>query len=294
MAELVRIAQAETVREATQRLASVFRDLGFDTPEREARAVVLAATGLDAVRVIAEPGIRVAPDAAQRLDAYLDRRLQHEPLSRILGQRDFFGRTFRITRDTLDPRPDSETLIEAALEIATARGWRDRPIRIVDVGTGTGCLLITLLAELPLATGLGIDLSPPALEVARGNAASLGVGERASFQVGRSLEGIGETFDLLVSNPPYIPSAEVATLDPEVRDFDPHLALDGGPDGIEIYREIVARLPHVVPAGAALFEIGAGQDKALISLLEGAGPWHTRSWADLGGHIRTVAAETHR
>jgi release factor glutamine methyltransferase len=221
----------------------------------------------------------------------------HEPVSRILGVRGFYGRTFRISPATLDPRPCTETVIEAALEIADREGWRERPIRILDVGTGSGALLVTLLAELPSATGIGTDISDGALAAARENARGLGVASRAAFLNRSILEGVDGTFDLLVSNPPYIPTGDIAALEPEVRDFDPAGALDGGVDGLDFYRALAAGLAGRVPAGWALVEVGAGQAAAVESIFRGAADGDAaapeiRLWKDLGQHTRCVAVRT--
>jgi release factor glutamine methyltransferase len=218
-------------------------------------------------------------------------------VARILGQREFFGRMFAIDPTTLDPRPDTETVIEAALAIADEEGWHRRPIRILDIGTGSGCLLLTLIAELPLATGLGTDISAGALKLAAENAARLGVADRVRFAAQRSLEGFDGPFDLMVSNPPYIPSGEIAGLEPEVRDFDPRTALDGGADGLTIYRELAQGCWRIVPDGWVILEVGAGQSGPvsrlfLEALKEHASPPRIRS--DLGGHDRCVAIRTHQ
>src|SRR5262249_22994334 len=155
---------------------------------------------------------------------------------------------------TLDPRPDSETLIDVALGFVDRAGLRDAPLRILDVGTGSGCLLATLLCELPKATGLGTDINPDALRTASDNSHRLGVGARATWQIAAALESIAGPFDILVCNPPYIRSAVIAELEPEVRDFDPRAALDGGPDGLEVYRRMAPRIGTVVPNGWAVFE----------------------------------------
>jgi release factor glutamine methyltransferase len=224
-------------------------------------------------------------------------------VSRILGERGFYGRTFRITSATLDPRPCTETVIEAALAIAAREGWRERPIRILDIGTGSGALLLTLLAELPLARGVGTDISTDALSAAQANAAYLGVASRALFLNRRSLDGIAGdgiegTFDLMVSNPPYIPSGDIAALDPDVRDYDPLGALDGGEDGLEIYRELAAGFVQLVPKGWVLLEVGAGQAEAVERIFrEVAGEGclgEVSLWQDLGQHTRCVAIKTHR
>ena len=195
---------------------------------------------------------------AKSLAEALTRRLAHEPLSRIRGERDFYGRAFAITPAVLDPRPETETLIDLVLQWADETGGRDRPLDIIDIGTGSGAILITLLAELPRATGLGTDVSPDALQVASSNAVRNAVAGRARFELAHALDGIDGPFDILVSNPPYIPSADVLTLEAAVRDYDPALALDGGPDGLRIYRQIAARAGAVVPSGLIALEVGAG------------------------------------
>lgn len=225
--------------------------------------------------------------AAIRLNDALVRRLAGEPLWRILGAREFWGLSFALSAETLEPRPDSETLIEAALIHLAAR--RHEPLRVLDLGTGTGCLLIATLREFPQATGLGIDLSPDAVATATGNAARNGVAERVAFRQGDWTDGVMERFDLILSNPPYIASDEVAELDRNVRDHDPHLALDGGLDGLTAYGALAVALPgHLEPGGRAILEIGAGQEADVIALMEQAGLRHLDSCRDLGGHIRAL------
>lgn len=279
---------AEILREAARRL----REAGVDTPQRDARILVAAALGLDAADIIANPSIIPAERVVARAALLVERRVQREPVSRILGRRAFYGRDFTVTPATLDPRPDTETLVDLVLDLADEEGWRNRPVRIIDVGTGTGCILLTLLAELPLARGLGTDVSIDALRTAEANADALGVADRLELRQARSLEGIEGSFDLLVSNPPYIPANVIPTLDPEVRLFDPLAALDGGPDGLAVLREIAAGLARVVPAGWAAFEVGAGQADAAIDVL-GADPARIRTRRDLGGQLRVVATQTH-
>lgn len=225
--------------------------------------------------------------AAARLNDALARRLAGEPLWRVLGAREFWGLSFALSPGTLEPRPDSETLIEAALGHLAAR--RHDELRLLDLGTGTGCLLIATLREFPQSSGLGIDLSPDAVATATGNAARNGVGERAAFHQGNWTAGIDERFDLILSNPPYIGSAEIAHLDKNVREHDPLLALDGGPDGLDAYRALSAALPgHLKPGGLAILEIGAGQEEAVVALMRQAGLSHLDSRRDLGGHIRAL------
>jgi release factor glutamine methyltransferase len=225
--------------------------------------------------------------AAARLNDALARRLKGEPLWRVLGAREFWGLSFRLSPGTLEPRPDSETLIDAALGHLAAR--RDDELRLLDLGTGTGCLLIATLREFPRASGLGVDLSPDAVATATDNADRNGVSARAAFHEGDWTAGINERFDLILSNPPYIGSAEIAHLDKNVREHDPLLALDGGPDGLDAYRALAAGLPgHLKPGGLAILEIGAGQEEAVVALMRQAGLRHLDSRPDLGGHIRAL------
>jgi release factor glutamine methyltransferase len=217
-------------------------------------------------------------------------------VSRILGARDFYGRSFAISPATLDPRPDSETLIEAALDIAREEGWTSRPLGILDVGTGSGCLLLTLLCELPQATGTGSDISAAALEVARGNARRLGLSHRVDWLLADALEKITGPFHMLVTNPPYVRSADIQRLDPEVRLFDPAGALDGGADGLEVYRRLVPRIPSAIPDGWVVLEVGHDQADAVAAMLAGLGrsidAAEIRIRRDVSGKRRCVAVRT--
>jgi len=281
----------QLLREASGRLARA----GVDAPERDARLLAAAAIGCSATELITRRDCTIDPDAVCRMVEFVRRRAAREPVSRILGSRGFFGREFALSPATLDPRPDSEVLIEAVLAFVETNGWQNRPLRILDVGTGSGCLLLTLLAELPLATGLGTDISTAALDAAASNARQLGLLERARFMVARSLEGVAGPFDILVCNPPYIASGDIPGLEPEVRDFDPLTALDGGADGLQVYRQILAAIEQVVPSGYAALEVGAGQADAVEQMLRGAldpGRLGKRTrHLDLGGHIRCVSLE---
>ncbi|MCC7254230.1 MAG: peptide chain release factor N(5)-glutamine methyltransferase [Hyphomicrobium sp.] len=283
-------------REAAAALTRVLDAAGIEGAARDARLLLIEALGISATDLVREPMRRLSDGEAQRLAEFARRRARHEPVSRILGRRGFYGRTFRITPATLDPRPCTETVIEAALAIADQEGWRDAPIRILDVGTGSGALLVTLLAELPLATGVGTDISRAALAVAQENAERLGVASRATFLERRTLEGVEGTFHLLVSNPPYVARGDIAALEPEVRNFDPTAALDGGADGLDIYRALAKDLKGCVPAGWALLEVGAGQAADVESIFRRAAgsdaPPEVRLWKDLGQHTRCVAVRT--
>lgn len=270
--------------------ARLLRQAGIETPELEARLLLCHATGLSHEAYVAALNDALAPDAAARFGAFVERRLAGEPVSRIIGVREFYGRPFRIDASTLDPRPDTETLIEAALAMVD----RETPLDILDLGAGTGCILITLLAELPEASGIGIDKSLPALERARANAQVLGVGDRARFIAGDWLDAVSGVFDLVVANPPYLSAADMAEFAPEVRDHDPWPALDGGPDGLSAYRRIAPGLRKALrPGGFALFEIGHTQAEAVSGLLAGAGLAPEEApWRDLAGRARVVAARS--
>ena len=243
---------------------------------------------------MAEPARPVPADVQVRYGAWIGRRLAGEPVSRILGSREFYGRGFLIDPNTLDPRPDTETLVDAALAIARQAGGRGRRLRLLDLGTGSGCLLITLLAELPQAAGLGTDLSLPALSLARTNARCLGVEDRADFIAGDWLEPVAGAFDLIVVNPPYLATEEIDRLPREVAMHDPRLALDGGADGLDAYRRIAAgAAARLAPGGAILLEVGPGQAEGVLALLRGAGlqtPAGCSLWRDLAGRARVAGA----
>jgi release factor glutamine methyltransferase len=285
---------SRSVRQAFVEAASVLRRAGIETPELDARLLLCDAAGLTHEAYIARAGDALAPAVAARLGASITRRLRREPVSRITGAREFYGRSFLVDPHALDPRPDTESLIEGALELVERNGWHKRPLKLLDLGTGTGCILITLLAELPQATGLGTDISGAALALAASNARCLGVATRASFIAGDWLEAIAGEFDLILANPPYLAASEIALLSKEVAEFDPTLALDGGPDGLGAYRRIAARAGRVLaPAGRILVEIGATQAEAVAGILRGAGLRLDEAQGirpDLAGRLRSVMA----
>lgn len=271
-------AAGEAVSVARKALALALKRAGIGDFTFEARILI---------EDLAGDGDSIDEAAATRLNDALARRLAGEPLWRILGAREFWGLSFSLSPGTLEPRPDSETLIEAALRHLAAR--RHEALRILDLGTGTGCLLIASLREFPQASGLGIDLSPDAVATATGNALRNGVAERAAFARGDWTADVEERFDLILSNPPYIGSDEIARLDRNVREHDPLLALDGGPDGLAAYRALAAALPcHLKPGGLGILEIGAGQETEVVALMRQAGLRHLESRRDLGGHIRAL------
>jgi release factor glutamine methyltransferase len=264
---------------------------GIDNARFEARLLLGRAAGLSAEQLIARGQDSIAAEVPARLRALTARRVQREPMAYILGEREFWGLTFKVTPDVLVPRPDTETVIEAALALLPDRA---RPWRLLDLGVGSGCLLLTLLKEFPNATGVGLDASREALAVARGNAEALGVASRArlvegDWRVPRWMDRLGGPFDLVVSNPPYVEAGAIDGLMPEVARYEPRLALDGGGDGLAAYRLIASAGPKLVtPAGYLLLEAGAGQALEIASLFSRAGMTPMAPWRDLGGVERVI------
>jgi release factor glutamine methyltransferase len=277
-----------TIGFALTEAAAALAAAGFGDPRRHARRLLAAALGLSAVDVFAHPETALGTAEEARVAAMLRRMIAHEPLSRIVGKREFWGLEFRLSADTLDPRPESESVIEAVLSRLPDRA---QSYRFLDLGTGTGCLLLALLSEFPQAVGVGIDIAPGAAATARDNARRLGLGERAHFTVGDWARAIAGRFDAVIANPPYIPTPALPELMPEVRDHDPKRALDGGADGLKAYRAIAADLPRVLlPDGLFAAEIGVGQAKAVVAILEQNGVGIDGFAADLGGVIRCIVA----
>lgn len=272
----------DTVRAAEARLSAA----GVDSPGLDARLLVMHALGLTRERLLIQATARLSPAQADRVTAFIDRRVAREPVSRIIGRREFWSLDFAITSATLDPRPDSETVISAALDIV---GDRHAPLRLLDLGTGTGCLLLALLSELREAAGLGVDRDAGAVETAAANARALGLDRRARFAVGDWGMGLTERFDLVVSNPPYIPDGDIEGLEPEVSRFEPRGALAGGADGLDAYRRIAGHLGGLLEAqGHAVFEVGAGQAEPVAAILEQSGFAVVRIVRDLAGIERCV------
>ncbi len=266
-------------------VARILAAAGISHARHEARLLAAAATGLNSASIIGHPERKLTPAERQRLGEFARRRQAREPISRILGWREFWSLRFALGPGTLDPRPDSETLVAAALEGVD----RASAISVLDLGTGSGCLLLAMLSELPAATGLGIDLNPQALAVAAANARSLGLEARSRFQRGDWAQGLAGRWDLVLCNPPYVPAADIAGLDPEVAKFDPLLALAGGPDGLDAYRRLAGELARLLaPKGRAVIEIGAGQDVAAATILSAGGLRLIGQRADLSGVVRCL------
>ena len=252
----------------------------------DARLLVEAAAGATRADIIADPHRALTDLQARCLEAYIERRCRREPISHILGVRGFWKIMLRVTSDVLTPRPDTETLLDVVLPTFA----EDRAFSVLDLGVGSGAILLAILAERPAARGLGVDVSEEALAVARENAANLGLAGRAAFLRGDWTAGLGEdSFDLVVSNPPYIRSNDIAGLEPEVRDHEPRQALDGGEDGLDHYRIIAPECLRVLrPGGLFAVEIGIGQRTAVEALFAASGAIDIRTVNDLGARERVV------
>jgi len=286
--------QAQTIADAGRALARSFRAAGLERPELDARLLIGHALGLDRTAVVAAAERALARSERHRIAVLAGRRLGREPVARIVGVKEFWGLRLRVTPATLVPRPDSETVVEAALAAIDQSGPRTRRLAIADLGTGSGALLLALLSELPNAVGVGTDTSHEALATAADNARQLSLDRRAAFvacDFGAALAG---GFDLVVSNPPYVESDTIATLEPEVRDHDPRIALDGGADGLAAFRSIAADARRLIAArGQLIVEIGAGQATAVGRILGAFGLEIAGPIPDLEGIARVIRAAKH-
>jgi release factor glutamine methyltransferase len=262
----------QNVDAARRALTRRFASAGIDSAEIDARTLVGAALNLDLTGLIASRSRTITTSEAMRLDEYTQRRLAGEPVARIVGTKEFWGLPLKLSAATLVPRPDTETVVERALEILRAEGTHDRALRIADLGTGSGAILLALLSELPNAEGIGTDISADALATAEANAAQLGLAHRTRFIRCDYATGLSGTFDLIVSNPPYIRSADIAGLAIDVREHDPLLALDGGADGLTAYRALIPQSAALLAAsGTLVVEAGQGQSSAIETLMTGSG-----------------------
>jgi release factor glutamine methyltransferase len=263
---------AQTIDAARRALTAQFKDHGLESAELDARILVGSVLGLDLTGLIAAAAQILTADEAERLEEFARRRIAGEPPARIIGLKEFWGLPLRLSPATLVPRPDTETVVEAALEILRAESRCDSPLRIADLGTGSGAILLAMLSELPKALGVGTDISVPALRTARDNARQLGFLARAAFLACDYAAALSRPFDLIVSNPPYIRSVDIADLAAEVRDHDPHRALDGGIDGLDAYRRIAPEATRLLaPGGALVVEVGHGQSNDVQGLMAAAG-----------------------
>jgi release factor glutamine methyltransferase len=277
-----------TLAAALAAAAAALAANGCDEPRRRARRVVAAARGLSPAEMIGHPERCLSPAELGRVDAVLARVLAREPLSRILAHREFWGLDLALSADTLDPRPETETIVEAVLERLPDR---TAPLRFLDLGTGSGAILLALLSECLAARGLGVDIAIGAVAAARRNAAALGLGARSHFLCGDWAAAVAHRFDAVVANPPYIATADLARLPPEVRCWDPRQALDGGHDGLAAYRRIAADLPRLLtPTGFFACEIGRGLEAAVAQILGYAGLGVEAAVPDLAGIPRVLVA----
>ena len=284
-------AAGPTVAAKRHAVTDTLRQAGIESPDIDARLLIGHALGLDRTALMINGDRHLRTDEVVAIDALAARRLRHEPVSRILGRKEFWSLPLDVSHAVLVPRPDTETVVEAALDCIARDNLRLAPLRILDIGTGSGALLLALLTELKNGNGVATDISPAAIAVARGNAERLGLSPRCTFVVCDIAGGVTGPFDLIVSNPPYIAHADIAALEPEVRDHDPALALDGGIDGLDAYRAIASQAIHLLaPCGRLIVELGAGQEPAVRDLFSKAGLTVSGVRADLAGIPRALTA----
>jgi release factor glutamine methyltransferase len=281
----------QTIEAARRMLTARLRTDTIDSAELDARILVGAVLSLDLTGMIAAAERRITTAEAARLEDAARRRVAGEPVARIVGSREFWGLTLRLSAATLVPRPDTETVVELALEMLRPPADPERRLRIADIGTGSGAILLALLSELPDAYGVGTDINVAALETASGNAVQLEMASRAAFVACDYAAALSGAFDLIVSNPPYIRSADIPGLSIEVRDYDPLDALDGGTDGLDAYRALIPQAARLLaPGGALVVEAGHGQSGEIQGLIDAAGlTCEQPPKADLAGIRRAVA-----
>jgi release factor glutamine methyltransferase len=280
---------ASTARaEALACLVETFEACGIEDPKREAGITLAAASGVSPIALIVAPREPLG-SAARRVEEFAARRAAGEPLSRIVGKREFWGLSLTISPEVLDPRPETETIVEASLRLFGDR--REEPLRVLDLGVGSGALMCALLSEFGHARGVGVDISAAAANVARSNIEACGLAERAEIRLGDWTGGLEGRFDLIVSNPPYIRSADLLRLPREVRNFDPQLALDGGIDGLDAYRRIMPGSRSLLSGrGRLMVEVGAGQAPDVLAIAGQCGFFEPTIEKDLAGLDRVVAA----
>ncbi len=273
-------------------MARAFDQAGIEDAKVDARALICQALRIERARLIADSDRVLEAREVAALQALAARRLKREPVSRIRGRKEFWNLMLEVTPAVLTPRPETETVVEAALDLLGRDGMKLERLRMLDIGTGSGALLLALLSELPHARGLGTDISEEALAVARANAERNDLQDRCKFLACDIAQGIEGKFDLIVSNPPYVAQGDIATLAPEVRDYAPRLALDGGNDGLDCYRAIARQAPRLLgPGGRLIVELGAGQEAAVRALFTTAGLQVGASRADLAGIPRALPAK---
>lgn len=286
------LAAGLSLQQACELMTQAFRAAGIDEPQTDARILAAHSLGISRAQLISQAERKLDQREIDAIAARTARRLAREPVSRILGTREFWGLSLTINASVLDPRPDTETVVEAALDWITTRHLKNEKFRVLDIGTGSGALLLALLSELPAAHGGATDKSIAALTLARSNAHNLGFAERCTFVACNFTDALRGPFDLIVSNPPYIASDEIPGLSPEVRDHDPLLALDGGEDGLAAYRAIAAdALRLLAPRGRLVVELGQGQADSVSAIVRAAGlTIETPIRRDLAGINRALCA----
>ena len=290
-----RILSKYTIQTAKQAFIQQFREAGLDTPALDVRLLMMSVMNITHADMIAHSDRRLTRDMLYKIEMLVERRISGEPIDSVLGYRDFYGRRFHITQDVLSPRPETEGLIDLALKHYP----EDSQIKCLDLGTGSGAIIVTLLAERLEWSGVAVDISQAALDVVDINAKVMSslrpehrhklIPDRLKLALGSWFEAVDGPFDLIVSNPPYIDAAHMARLSPEVRDYDPDLALFGGDDGLDAYRAIIARAPdYLVSGGRLILEIGYDQGAAVADLLGAHGFSGVETHKDLSGHDRIM------
>ena len=276
-----------TINEAKRALINQFREAGLDTADIDARLLIMAVTAFTQTDMILRGKECLSAEAFQRISNYAARRLAGEPIDNILGWREFYGRQFKVNKDVLSPRPETEMLVDMALECL-----KDKPNpSFLDLGTGSGAIAISILAEMKRANGVAVDISAAALDIAKENAVRHNVQDSLTYLQGSWFEPVSGHYDIILSNPPYITAAAMEDLDIEVKDFDPVLALHGGDDGLMVYRTIISQAANYLkPEGVLFFEIGYDQAVAVTNLLSGAGFTDIFVHKDLSGHDRMIKA----
>ncbi|MFN3889985.1 MAG: peptide chain release factor N(5)-glutamine methyltransferase [Beijerinckiaceae bacterium] len=280
-------SECATIAQASGKLNALLRDAGVDEHEADTRRLVCAAFGIAHIDLVLRPDVKADGVMLSRLAEYTSRRLNREPVTRILGARGFWSLDLAVQPNVLDPRPDTEVLVEACLDALGPRA--KEPLTILDIGTGSGAIIAALLSECPRAQGWAVDVSPDAVSAAGQNLSRLGLADRVTVLHQSWSESLPCRFDLVASNPPYIETAAIAGLDPEVRNFDPALALDGGPDGLDAYREIAGRMPvWLKDDGVLAVEIGSGQAKPVRAIFEAVGARFLQLRQDYAGNDRAM------
>jgi release factor glutamine methyltransferase len=283
-------AAIQTVAGARKTLADKFARAGIESPDTDARLLIADALDLDRAGLTACSARALTAQESHAVEILAARRLKHEPVARILGRKEFWSLSFTIGPAVLVPRPETETVIEAALDIVTASNMRGKKLRILDIGTGSGALLLALLSELPNAVGTGTDISAEALTIARDNANDLGLKDRCTFIAADGTANLSGPFDFILSNPPYIAHGDIASLAPEVRDYDPTVALDGGADGLDGYRMVAESARLRAPGGHLIVELGYGQEASVRALFANAALMPGRAHKDLAGIARALVS----